>query len=199
MLIVCACSLLCESFVGDLYENSQLKESRIRNQVYMYATIHDWVLYQNLASSVFGECAIWTQLADFNLASQAWLLTALTLRPPENFNLAVNGQIRQIANTVIIPSSPPPTDIYVSVVSFAHCVASKGYYIAMVSTNVETANPEEELKPGLSILGPVKEKWVWHLLFQYLLTFFVCTCSVFVVAYCGHPSLGRSTMTVIKR
>ena len=92
------------------------------------------------------------------MASQAWLLTALTLRPPENFNLAVNGQIRQIANTVIIPSSPPPTDIYVSVVSFAHCVASKGYYIAMVSTNVETDTPEDELKQGISILGAVLEK-----------------------------------------
>ncbi|XP_064399911.1 rab GDP dissociation inhibitor beta-like [Halichondria panicea] len=63
---------------------------------------------------------------------------------------------------VIVPQNQVgrSSDIYVSVVSFAHCVASKGYYIAMVSTNVETANPEEELKPGLAILGPVLEKFV---------------------------------------
>ena len=49
-------------------------------------------------------------------------------------------------------------DIYVSCVSYAHNVASKGYYIAMVSTNVETSNPEEELRPGLALLGPVIEQ-----------------------------------------
>ena len=49
-------------------------------------------------------------------------------------------------------------DIYVSCVSHAHNVASKGYYIAMVSTNVETSNPEGELRPGLALLGPVIEQ-----------------------------------------
>ena len=49
-------------------------------------------------------------------------------------------------------------DIYVCCVSFAHNVAAKDYYVAMVSTTVETANPEDELKPGLDLLGPIKEK-----------------------------------------
>ena len=49
-------------------------------------------------------------------------------------------------------------DIYISCVSFAHNVCTKGYYLAMVSTNVETSNPEEELRPGLSLLGPIEEK-----------------------------------------
>lgn len=49
-------------------------------------------------------------------------------------------------------------DIYVSCVSFAHNVASKGHYLAMVSTTVETANPEKELEPGLALLGPILEK-----------------------------------------
>lgn len=63
---------------------------------------------------------------------------------------------------VIIPQNQVGrnSDIYVSCVSFAHNVASKGNYIAMVSTNVETANPEEELRPGLQVLGPVLEKFV---------------------------------------
>lgn len=49
-------------------------------------------------------------------------------------------------------------DIYVSCVSFAHNVASKGFYLAMVSTTVETDKPEDELKPAIQLLGPVKEK-----------------------------------------
>lgn len=51
-----------------------------------------------------------------------------------------------------------PTDIYVCCVSYAHNVAAKDHYIAIVSTTVETSNPEEELKPGLSLLGPIVEK-----------------------------------------
>ena len=49
-------------------------------------------------------------------------------------------------------------DIYVCCVSFAHNVASKGFYIAMVSTTVETGNPESELEVGLQLLGHIKEK-----------------------------------------
>ena len=52
------------------------------------------------------------------------------------------------------------SDIYVCVVSFAHNVAAKGFYIAIVSTTVETSNPEAELKPGLDLLGEIKEKYV---------------------------------------
>lgn len=45
-------------------------------------------------------------------------------------------------------------------VSCSHNVASKGKYIAFVSTTVETSTPEMELSPGLAILGPVLEKFV---------------------------------------
>jgi Rab GDP dissociation inhibitor len=51
-------------------------------------------------------------------------------------------------------------DIYVSCVSSTHCVSSKGFYLAIVATTVETMNPEAELKPGLDLLGPIKEKFV---------------------------------------
>ncbi|XP_065911583.1 rab GDP dissociation inhibitor beta-like [Dysidea avara] len=51
-------------------------------------------------------------------------------------------------------------DIYVGCVSFAHNVASEGHYIAIVSTTVETANPEAELKPGLDLLGPIEQKFL---------------------------------------
>ncbi|KAJ8666438.1 hypothetical protein QAD02_008100 [Eretmocerus hayati] len=52
------------------------------------------------------------------------------------------------------------SDIYVSLVSHTHQVASKGWFIAMVSTTVETSNPEIEIKPGLDLLGHVKQKFV---------------------------------------
>lgn len=51
-------------------------------------------------------------------------------------------------------------DIYLSMVSFAHNVASKDYYIAMISTTVETADPEKEIFPALKVLGPVVHKFV---------------------------------------
>lgn len=51
-------------------------------------------------------------------------------------------------------------DIYVSCVSSTHMVTTKGFYVALVATTVETSNPEAELKPGLDLLGPIREKFV---------------------------------------
>ena len=47
-----------------------------------------------------------------------------------------------------------------SVVSFTHQVASKDWFIAIVSTTVETSNPEAEVKPGLDLLGSIKQRVV---------------------------------------
>ena len=52
------------------------------------------------------------------------------------------------------------SDIYVCCVSFAHNVAAKGFYLAIVSTTVETSDPEKELEVGLGLLGGIAEKWV---------------------------------------
>ena len=38
--------------------------------------------------------------------------------------------------------------------------ASKGWFVAMVATTVETANPEAEIQPGLNLLGPIKQKFL---------------------------------------
>jgi Rab GDP dissociation inhibitor len=46
-------------------------------------------------------------------------------------------------------------------VSDTHKVAAKGKYLAMVSTTVETSNPEQELKPALDLLGEIDEKFVF--------------------------------------
>jgi Rab GDP dissociation inhibitor len=75
--------------------------------------------------------------------------------PVPNTNNAESAQI-------IIPQKEANRkyDIYVSVVSYAHNVAPKGRWIALVSTQVETNKPEDELKPGLNILGKIDEIFV---------------------------------------
>jgi Rab GDP dissociation inhibitor len=53
------------------------------------------------------------------------------------------------------------SDIYIAVVSSAHNVCPKGYYIAIVSTIAETnANQHLELEPGFERLGRIEEKFM---------------------------------------
>jgi len=67
-----------------------------------------------------------------------------------------------LSTQIIIPQKQVnrSSDIYVSVVSYTHQVAAKGWFVALVSTTVETANPEAEIKPGLDLLGQVRQKFV---------------------------------------
>lgn len=51
-------------------------------------------------------------------------------------------------------------DIYISVVSYHHNVASDGMYVATVSTRAETRDPEKEVQPGLDLLEPIMQKSV---------------------------------------
>ena len=39
-------------------------------------------------------------------------------------------------------------------------VTPKDWYIALVSTTVETSNPEAEIRPGLALLEPIYQKFV---------------------------------------
>lgn len=66
-----------------------------------------------------------------------------------------------LSTQIIIPQNQlrRKSDIYISLVSFTHQVAAKGWFIAMVSTTVETPNPENELIPALELLGPIKQKF----------------------------------------
>lgn len=67
-----------------------------------------------------------------------------------------------LSSQIIIPQKQVNrnSDIYVSMVSYTHNVAAKGHFVAMVSTTVETDNPELEIKPGLDLLGPILQKFV---------------------------------------
>ncbi|KAM7515785.1 hypothetical protein LguiA_005368 [Lonicera macranthoides] len=49
------------------------------------------------------------------------------------------------------------SDMYLFCCSYSHNVAPKGKYIAFVTTEAETDNPETELKPGIELLGAVDE------------------------------------------
>lgn len=51
-------------------------------------------------------------------------------------------------------------DIYILMVSWAHCIAAKDKYVAIVSTVVETRDAEKEIEPALRLLGPILEKFV---------------------------------------
>lgn len=64
---------------------------------------------------------------------------------------------------LIIPQSQVGRkhDIYIAMVSSAHNVCPKGYYIAIVTTIAETsANHHLELQPGLERLGRIEEKFM---------------------------------------
>jgi Rab GDP dissociation inhibitor len=64
---------------------------------------------------------------------------------------------------LIIPQSQVgrKNDIYIAMVSSAHNVCPKGYYIAIVSTIAETSlNQHLELQPGLERLGRIEEKFM---------------------------------------
>lgn len=52
-------------------------------------------------------------------------------------------------------------DIYIAIVSSAHNVCPKGYYIAIVSTIAEgDSNHHLELQPGFERLGKIEEKFM---------------------------------------
>lgn len=45
-------------------------------------------------------------------------------------------------------------------ISYTHQVAAKGWFVAMVSTTVESNDPEREIEPGLALLHPIAEKFI---------------------------------------
>ncbi|XP_059490979.1 rab GDP dissociation inhibitor alpha [Neocloeon triangulifer] len=78
-------------------------------------------------------------------------------------NHPVPGTNDALSTQIIIPQKQVgrKSDIYVSLVSYTHQVAAKGWFIAMVSTTVETDTPENEIQHGLRLLGPIQQKFIW--------------------------------------
>lgn len=70
--------------------------------------------------------------------------------PPEHIREASSCQVIVLHRSI---SSERQNDIYVLVLGSAHRVAAPGRFIALVSTIVETADPEQEIEAGLAVLG----------------------------------------------
>jgi len=62
---------------------------------------------------------------------------------------------------IIIPQSElnRRTDIYVTMISSEHRICPAGWYVAIISTTVETDDPEKEIEPAYRIMGTIKEKF----------------------------------------
>uniref|UniRef100_A0AAR2JJ33 Rab GDP dissociation inhibitor n=1 Tax=Pygocentrus nattereri TaxID=42514 RepID=A0AAR2JJ33_PYGNA len=88
-------------------------------------------------------------------AGQVIRVICILSHPIKNTNDANSCQI-------IIPQNQVnrKSDIYVCMISYAHNVAAQGKYIAIVSTTVETAEPEAEIEPALELLEPIDQKFV---------------------------------------
>ncbi|ELK16893.1 Rab GDP dissociation inhibitor beta [Pteropus alecto] len=70
--------------------------------------------------------------------------------------------VKDRVEKVILPQNQVnrKSDIYVCMISSAHNVAAQGKYIAIVSTTVETKEPEKEIRPALELLEPIEQKFV---------------------------------------
>ncbi|THG00135.1 hypothetical protein TEA_015199 [Camellia sinensis var. sinensis] len=76
---------------------------------------------------------------------------------------ALKGTVNVLRSCAKVPSikrlvlTSSHFEMYLFCCPYAHNMASKGKYIAFVTTEAETDNPEVELKPGIDLLGPVDE------------------------------------------
>ncbi|GAO47288.1 hypothetical protein G7K_1498-t1 [Saitoella complicata NRRL Y-17804] len=64
---------------------------------------------------------------------------------------------------IVIPQNQigRKNDIYIAEVSSTHNVCAKDHYLAIVSTIVETDNPHVEIEPGIKLLGPILDKFIY--------------------------------------
>lgn len=85
-------------------------------------------------------------------------------------------------------------------ISDSHNVAAKGRYIAIVSTAVETNNPQREIQPGLALLGPIIEAYVLSALFTLFLLihclFYAFVACFLVIACTSRVTDGGSVRTL---
>merc|ERR1712166_290458 len=63
---------------------------------------------------------------------------------------------------IIIPQRQTgrKSDIFIMLVSDIHQVCKKGFWVAVISTDVETSNPHDEIKPALDVIGKPCEMFV---------------------------------------
>lgn len=74
----------------------------------------------------------------------------------------IDGTNDSTSCQIIIPQNQVGRkhDIYVSCVSYDHNVAAKPFFVALVATTVETNSPEQEIAPGIRLLGRMRDCFV---------------------------------------
>ncbi|KAL9109839.1 MAG: hypothetical protein Q9227_005542 [Pyrenula ochraceoflavens] len=152
--------------------------SAIYGGTYMLNTQIDEVLYEG--SKVSGIKATMRERGEEGEGMKFTTKTSMILGDPSYFPGKVqvvghllkaicilNHPIDKTDNSdslqLIIPQSQVGrrNDIYIAMVSSAHNVCPKGYYIAIVSTIAEgSANHHLELQPGFERLGRIEEKFM---------------------------------------
>jgi len=76
-------------------------------------------------------------------------------------NHPIQGTNNSESVQIIIPGPQVKrvNDVFVCSVSHAHAVCANGVFIAIVSTKVETSNPESEVEAGIKLLGPIMQRF----------------------------------------
>lgn len=76
-------------------------------------------------------------------------------------NHPIQGTNNSESVQIIIPGPQVgrANDVFVCSVSHAHAVCANGVYIAIVSTKVETSNPESEVECGIKLLEPIMQRF----------------------------------------
>lgn len=81
------------------------------------------------------------------------------------FNEPIKNTTKSDSCQIIIPASnvkpPRKSDIYMCVASYLHNIAADGKYVAIMSTNAETDNPEKELDVAMKLLPTPEETFFW--------------------------------------
>ncbi|MCJ1450972.1 Rab GDP dissociation inhibitor alpha [Mycoblastus sanguinarius] len=151
--------------------------SAIYGGTYMLNTTIDEIMYDG--SKVSGIKATMRERSDDSEGMKFSTNTKTIIGDPSYFpgKVQVVGHLLKaicilthaVANTdnsdsaqLIIPQSQVGrrNDIYIAIVSSAHNVCPKGYYIAIVSTIAEgSSNHHLELQPGFDRLGKIEEKF----------------------------------------
>lgn len=78
----------------------------------------------------------------------------------------LNAPIPSTSNSmscqVIIPQRQlqRQSDIFIMMISWEHNIAYRDKFVAIVSTMVETEDPEQEIKPALDLLGEIEDQFV---------------------------------------
>ncbi|KAL8801727.1 MAG: hypothetical protein Q9182_004266 [Xanthomendoza sp. 2 TL-2023] len=152
--------------------------SAIYGGTYMLNTSIDEIKYDGM--KVSGIKATMRERGDESEGMKFETKTSMIIADPSYFpgKVQVVGTLLKaicilnhpVANTdnsdsaqLIIPQSQVgrKNDIYIAIVSSAHNVCPKGYYIAIVSTIAEgSSNHHLELQPGFERLGKIEEKFM---------------------------------------